>query len=99
VPKIVGEALRAVDGFVDVRNDAAGPATDLVAKQPQPTCGMCPNRTLGDNTTLGALVGPNWRLLDHIPCLGHADFEGGMVEVASISPLYPRHDGFEDTAV
>jgi hypothetical protein len=97
--EIVRQALRAVDGLVDVRNDAVAPAMDLVAEQLQPTCGPRPDRALGDNTTLDPVAGPNWRLLDHVPSFWYADFEGGVVEVASISLLYPRRNGFEDAAV
>jgi hypothetical protein len=91
--------LRAVDGFVDVRNDAVAPASDFVAEQLQPGCRPCPDRTLCDNATLGAIAWTNRRLLDHVPRMGHMNFERGMVEVASISPLYLRRHSFEDAAV
>ena len=55
--RIVGELPRALDRLADVRDDAVAPASDLVAEEPEPACRACPDRTLGDDATLGAVVG------------------------------------------
>jgi hypothetical protein len=97
--EIIGESLRAIDGFRDVRNDTVAPTADLVAEQLQPTCRPCSDRSLGDNATLRAVAGPNRRLLYDVPSVRHVDFERGVVQVALISPLDSRRESLEHAAV
>jgi hypothetical protein len=50
IARVVGQPLRAVDRLVDVRNDTAATAADLVAKEAQPTG----HRAFGHDTALAA---------------------------------------------
>jgi hypothetical protein len=79
--EIVGQPLRTVDRLVDVRNNAAAPAVDLVAKDPEPPGPPGPDRAFCDDAALGAVAVPDRSHLDHEPPLRHAHLEARVVEV------------------
>jgi hypothetical protein len=60
--------------------------------------GASADRILGHDSALDA-VAPRRLLLDHVPPLGHAHLERGMVEIAAISTAEPRGDRLEDLSV
>jgi hypothetical protein len=96
---IISQSERALDGFVDVRDDPAAPAAHLVAEDPKPSRPAASDRPFGDDASLGAVAARDRRHLDHEAALRHAHHERGVVEVAGRSPLEPRGHRLEDASV
>jgi hypothetical protein len=97
--RILAEAVRALDRLGDVGNVAVAPAAHLVPEESEAACRACPDRTLGDDAALGAVAGSDRCLLDYETSLRHAHLKCGVVEVAAVSPLEPRHNCLEDAPV
>ena len=97
--RVVREPLRALDCLPDVRNDAAGPAAELVAEDAEAPCPASADRPAGDDPALLAVPAENGRRLDHESAFRHPDDERRVVEVARRATLEPRGEGLEDLSV
>src|SRR4030095_2194610 len=88
--ELPAQALRALDGFGDVRYDAVAPTAHAVAEDPKATGAARADGALGDDAHLAGALGDGSHL-DHEPALRQVQLECGVVEVATLAPL-PRSD-------
>lgn len=98
-PFVVAQAHRAVHCLSHVRDAAAMPNPDLVAKHAQATCpGVAYGAFRDDSPLVSAQVG-NRGLLDDVGLPSNFDLERRVIEIAGRAPLPPRRDYLERAAV
>lgn len=72
--RFVAYALWTLDRLDNIGDDAIAPAAHFVAEEAEATRCAYADRTLGHDTSLAAHA-PRWRLLNHVPPLGHGHLE------------------------
>jgi hypothetical protein len=78
---------------------STAPEPDLVAKDQKPARPATPDGTPGDDTPLFAAQVRDGRLFDDVCPFRYFDLEGGVIEVASRTPLDPRSQRLIDATV
>ena len=96
---IVGQPPRAFNCLADVRDGPVAPSTDLVAKEPKPTCPAAADRTFGNDAALIAALVADRRLLDHEASVLDPNLERRVVEIARRPPPQPRGHRLVDATV
>jgi hypothetical protein len=97
--RVVRHPLWALHGFADVRDHAAAPAADLVAKDAQRTSPAAPDRTLGHDASQSAVPSEDRAHLDHEAASQNAHLERRVVKIAWRPPLDSSRDRLEHPAV
>ena len=71
---VIGNARRAIDCVIAVRDHSVPPAPHLVTEEPKSTSRAGANRSFRDYTTLSAIPSDG-SLLDNEPTLWHLDYQ------------------------
>jgi hypothetical protein len=95
---VFGNALWALDRFLDVRDDAVTPAPYLVPEEPKTASRAASHRAFGDHSACGAVLLCR-SLLDHEAAFGHVNDERRVVEVTRAAMRESSGDGLENLAV
>ena len=97
--RIVGQTTRALNGFVEVGDDAVAPAAVLVAKDAQAHGAASANGTLCNHATLLAMFVGDWGLLDHKPSAREVHFKSAVVEIVAFTVVDHRVTRLVDATV
>ena len=95
---VLGNALWALDRFVDVRDDAVTPAPHLVAEEPNSASGTASDGAFGDDAARFAVL-LDGSLFDYESALGYMDDERRVVEVTSATVREPCGYRLEELSV